>query len=316
MQGFPGTAPAPVCADLRAFHDPLPAMASVSGSRIRAIFLWIAAFLVMVAAGRYQRLTGPTYPLGGSATIGGVEIQYEFLRSETTDRDARVALPIVFDGQGGVLHWKRYGTDDAWTAVPMTPRGDSLVAFLPKQPAAGKLAYFLDVSAPDGTVPIAADDPVIIRFKGPVPLPVLLAHVLAMFIAMMIAVRAAFEVIVNREGGRRLALVALVLMTIGGLVLGPIVQKYAFGAYWTGFPWGYDLTDNKTLLMWIAWALATGAYYTANASVRRIRRAIVIVAAMVMLGVYLIPHSMGGSQLDYSKVDEGVHPADAIGTGD
>ena len=34
------------------------------------------------------------------------------------------------------------------------------------------------------------------------------------------------------------------------------VQKAAFGAYWTGFPFGYDLTDNKTVLMWLAWVLA------------------------------------------------------------
>lgn len=277
--------------------------------------LWVLAFLIMVAAGRYQRLTGPTYPLAGSVTIGEATIGYEFLRSETTGKDARVALFKVVPNMAANLSYRRYGTNDPWSTVPMPTVGDSLVSFLPRQPAAGKLEYFLDVSAGNALGGIAKDEPVIIRFKGAVPLAVLLAHVLAMFIAMMVAVRAAMGALRGEAGSKRLAIVALVLMTIGGLILGPIVQKYAFGEYWTGFPFGYDLTDNKTLIMWIAWALAVGSYYTTYAVVQRLRRYIVALAAIVMLVVYLIPHSLGGSQLDYDKVDQGVDPSEAIETG-
>jgi hypothetical protein len=106
-------------------------------------------------------------------------------------------------------------------------------------------------------------------------------------------------------------------MTVGGMVLGPIVQKYAFGAYWTGFPWGYDLTDNKTLIMWLAWIAAC-------AVLGRPRRKdvpgwkgrlTVFAAAAVMTVVYLIPHSLRGSQLDYTQVETGVDPAEAIESG-
>jgi hypothetical protein len=45
-----------------------------------------------------------------------------------------------------------------------------------------------------------------------------------------------------------------------------------------------------------------------------ISRLTVIIAALVMTGVYLIPHSMRGSELDYSQVDQGVDPAAAVGT--
>jgi hypothetical protein len=34
-----------------------------------------------------------------------------------------------------------------------------------------------------------------------------------------------------------------------------------------------------------------------------------------MLAVYLVPHSMRGSELDYSQLEEGVDPAEAIETG-
>jgi len=104
-------------------------------------------------------------------------------------------------------------------------------------------------------------------------------------------------------------------MTLGGLVLGPFVQKAAFGHYWTGFPWGYDLTDNKTLLMWGVWVLAA---LVAGPKPRRREgwsRAAVLAATLAMAVVYLIPHSMRGSQLDYSKVKAGGDAKDAVVTG-
>ena len=48
----------------------------------------------------------------------------------------------------------------------------------------------------------------------------------------------------------------LVLFTAGGMILGPVVQYYAFGDLWTGIPFGWDLTDNKTLIALIFWILA------------------------------------------------------------
>jgi hypothetical protein len=101
------------------------------------------------------------------------------------------------------------------------------------------------------------------------------------------------------------------------MILGPIVQKYAFGAFWTGFPLGYDLTDNKTLLMWLVWVGACGALGLRGAGTRRERagRAAVVLATILMLAVYLVPHSLRGSQLDYERLEQGVDPADAIRTG-
>ena len=40
----------------------------------------------------------------------------------------------------------------------------------------------------------------------------------------------------------------LLLLAVGGFILGPLVQNYAFGELWTGVPFGWDLTDNKTLI--------------------------------------------------------------------
>lgn len=54
--------------------------------------------------------------------------------------------------------------------------------------------------------------------------------------------RAGLAALLNLNDIRKLAFIALGGMTLGGMILGPIVQKYAFGEYWTGFPFGGDLT--------------------------------------------------------------------------
>ncbi len=48
----------------------------------------------------------------------------------------------------------------------------------------------------------------------------------------------------------------LFLFIAGGMILGPLVQYFAFGELWTGIPFGWDLTDNKTLIALIFWILA------------------------------------------------------------
>ena len=106
------------------------------------------------------------------------------------------------------------------------------------------------------------------------------------------------------EGVRKLAWTTLGLMTVGGMILGPVVQKYAFGAFWTGWPFGYDLTDNKTLIMWIVWVFAALVLWKRRTPRDWAARGAVLVAAVVMMVVYLIPHSLRGSELDYSQLEE------------
>jgi hypothetical protein len=98
-------------------------------------------------------------------------------------------------------------------------------------------------------------------------------------------------------------------------VLGPIVQKHAFGAYWTGWPVGEDLTDNKTLGMWLAWLAAVVVFRLRKTPFDRIARATTVAAALLMITVYLVPHSLRGSQLDYARLEKGCAAQDAITTG-
>ncbi|MFN7957898.1 MAG: hypothetical protein U0P46_06220 [Holophagaceae bacterium] len=286
-------------------------------SRFRTALLWTLAVLLMAATVVYQRRTGPTHPLRGAVNVSGRTVAYRLIRSEETVREARVALPDP--GLPAFLVWRRFPTQEAWTRqamIPETTRGVVEVAgYLPQQPPAGKVEYTIEIADPAGTRRIPAGDPIVLRFKGPVSTPLLLAHLSMMFIAVLVGLRAGLEAIFGAAAPRRLLWITLGCMTLGGLILGPFVQKAAFGHYWTGFPWGYDLTDNKTLLMWGAWVLAALAAGPRPRGRDGWSRAAVLAAALAMAVVYLIPHSMRGSQLDYSKVKAGADAKEAVVTG-
>jgi hypothetical protein len=208
-------------------------------------------------------------------------------------------------GVTGLVRYRRYPTDEPFRDVAMGREGDTLVALLPSQPPAGKLEYFAVLEAPSGPVRVPEGEPIVMRFKGDVPTLLLVTHVFTMFVSMMIGVRAALAAAVGRLEARRYAWVAVVGIAIGGLVLGPIVQKHAFGAYWTGWPFGTDLTDDKTLVMWLGWVAAVVAFWRRRDPLDRLARAVTIAAAVVMIAVYVVPHSLRGTELDYSKLEAG-----------
>jgi hypothetical protein len=119
-----------------------------------------------------------------------------------------------------------------------------------------------------------------------------------MFAAMLVSTRAGLEIFMKEPNYKKLAFWTLGLLAVGGMALGMFVQKFAFGEYWTGVPFGFDLTDNKTLLAFIGWIIAIIAIFKSKKPAYWI-----IGAAIFMLIIFLIPHSMFGSELDPTKIN-------------
>ncbi len=261
--------------------------------------LWTLAVVVTLASAVWQRVSGPTYPVRGAAAVGGTAVSYRLLRSHGGPGDQPVRVTAPDPAVSGTLAWRRYPSSEAWRFVPMTREGDALVGALPHQPPAGKLAYQVRLSRGADTA-LFPERPAVTRFKGDVPAAVLIPHVLAMFTAMLLSTAAGLFALAGRES-RGLALATLVLLAAGGLVLGPVVQKLAFGAYWTGIPFGYDLTDNKTLVAAVAWAAAALAQRGGRPG-----RGAVILAACLTLAVFAVPHSVWGSQIRWDATPAAV----------
>ena len=261
--------------------------------------LWIIAIVLTLASAVYQRMTGPTHPIRLSDTFGGVEVKARLPRSHSISSDMVVKIKVVDTEAAADLKWRKWPTSDEWTSVPMTRDGEHLSASIPAQPSAGKVEYSIQVEKGRDVWRLTGDEAVVARFKGDVPAYVLIPHILAMFLGMLWANRSGLEALTGGKSLARQARTTLGLLVFGGLFLGPIVQKYAFGAYWTGWPLGGDLTDNKLAVGVLAWVIAVimcnGRRITARA------RVFTVIASIVILGVYMIPHSMNGSTLDYES---------------
>jgi hypothetical protein len=277
-------------------------------SNLKSILWWIFALFFTIAMARYQKMTGPTYPISGKTTLNGNEIKYELIRTAENDGDAEIAFHVPDTSITGSITYKRFKSHDSLTTVPLTRKNDTLFFMMPKQPAAGKMMYEVVLNVGEQQVILKAKDNdfVVMRFKGPVPMSVLLPHIIFMFLGLLFSTRTAIEAL--RGGARtfKLALWTLGFLILGGLILGPVVQKYAFGAYWTGWPFADgvsfnlfamgDLTDNKTLIMVLAWILAIFKLKKDPNN-----KFWPVFAAVTVLIVYLIPHSMLGSEIDHTK---------------
>ncbi len=262
---------------------------------LKKVLLWTLAVIITLAAAVYQRVTGPTYPVDGSIDVDSRTVTYSLPRSHNGDGDQLVAVKIGNAPIAGTLHYKRYQVDEPFYHQDMLQEGDSLYEFLPHQPPAGKLEYYVTLNLPDSTVYLPGQETVVIRYTGAVPLGILIAHIFFIFMGMLWSNRTGLEALTAKPNTKSLTIVTVVLLFVGGLIFGPIVQKLAFGDLWTGVPFGWDLTDNKTLIFVVVWGIALWRHrYSANP------RYIVLAAALVTIIMYLIPHSVLGSTLDYN----------------
>lgn len=254
------------------------------------------AIVITLIAVIYQRSTGPTYPK--KIDIGTERsVRVKLPRSHGGKTNAPVEIPKLKEITGVSLTYKRYPTRDEWTTIELEDKGNRFFTSLPNQPPAGKLTYFLEISyKDDSTQKISSkEDPVYIRYKGEVPTFILAPHIFAMFFSMLLSVVALFEAIFKTQSYKLIGRITLACLMGGGMILGPIVQKYAFGVYWAGFPYDYDLTDNKLLIAVIAWTMGVALSW------KNTRKWPTIAAAIILFAVYSIPHSMQGSEFDYDK---------------
>ncbi len=268
---------------------------------------WTLAVLITLTAVVYQRMTGPTNPKRVEFRLDENEYKLRFPRSlETTltlenyryiadYNEVKIKISAE-DAPAMVVYYKVYPGGDTLIKTEAAYDGDYYIFNLPSQPPAGKLIYYPLLKCENGEeVLIEKEEGLIVRFKSPVPAWALVPHVLLMFIAMLLANYTAFAALFFKNRAVRYSLLVIITMGVGGLIFGPIVQNYAFGAYWTGWPFGGDLTDNKTLFAFIVWVVA----WLMNR--KRSLRYLFVIAALVTLLVYSIPHSTAGSEFDHEK---------------
>jgi hypothetical protein len=286
---------------------------------MKKLILWFLAFLITISAAIYQRMTGPTYPQRFDVTLNDTIHELKLVRSLSLNEKPEVRLNINDTSVRAKLYYKRFKTgeeyrvtDFSYKILPVNSfimnkifriyEEKGLFANVPQEPPAGKLQYYFEITDSKGTRSYLRETPVVIRFKGDVPAFVLIPHILLMFLAMLFSTLAGLMSVIKFPLYKKFGIWTLILFIAGGFVLGPLVQYFAFNEIWTGIPFGWDLTDNKTLIALIFWILAVVM------NRKKERPLYTAMAAVVLLLVFSIPHSLFGSELNYSsgQVTQGI----------
>ena len=182
-------------------------------------------------------------------------------------------------------------------------------ACFPEREKGMKIEYWITASNAGGAevrVPENAGKFVVLTYKGKASNLVVVAHVLFMFAAfffMVMSFLAAIDILRGREDKKnavRAARWVLATSFIGCWPLGFILNYQTFGPLWEGFPFGYDITDNKTQVIFILWLvcmlLAWGSFIGKGEERDRLGRrafALAIVASFaVSLALFILPHSL------------------------
>ena len=249
---------------------------------------WLLAIVITLVLSIYQRMTGPTYPKRITVELKGESYKIKLPRSGV-QHDEMVTLKGIPSDVSSQIHYRRYPSADEYTTADFVWEDSVWQAVLPVQPVAGKLQYYITVDGKD----YLKDEPVVIRFRNDVPASILVPHILLMFAAMLFAVYT-FLLVVTRGKYSLWLKITIGTLFVGGFILGPLVQHAAFGPWWAGFPYGTDLTDNKTVISFLFFivALATLRW--------KYNKLVVCLAVLVMIVIFSIPHSTYGSEYDYT----------------
>jgi hypothetical protein len=264
----------------------------------RTIWFWLAAVAITLAAIIFQRKTGPTYPQKVDFVVDTVDVTVELPRSHEVDKPLQISIPALPWEYTAKLYHRPYPLDTTWTEEPpFWPEEGKFVSYLPEvSQKAAKLEYFIQVeNFSSGEVANFPETPIVIRYKGSVPAWALIPHIILIFMALIFSSLSGVMAAFKHERHKLWGVITLLFILVGGLIFGPIVQKFAFDHYWTGFPFGQDLTDNKTLIMFVVWLIAVlinrkGKVPIANT-----------MAAIFTLAIYCIPHSLRGSEFNYES---------------
>jgi len=190
--------------------------------------IWTISVLITLGAAVYQRLTGPTYPEVYKLNLENQTIKISLPTSHGGETDKRIRIKEVDKHIQGFLVFRRFPTNEPWDTIYMQREKNYLTGSLPVQPPAGKLEYYLFLKTDTETIRVNSQ-PVIIRFKGRVPGYIMIPHILFIFAAMLFSTVTGFFAINNYSPYRTFSWVTLTLLIVGGLILGPVIQKFAFG---------------------------------------------------------------------------------------
>jgi len=241
----------------------------------------------------------------------------------TADLDVIVSGGLVPEDAVIALYYEPRTTIAAETGSPparieaITIPGHGLVyrVSVPNQGRGSEFSYRFQLEDAAGrmlaTIPVkeSEDRPkqLWFRFEGSRSDILLIVHILCMFgsfLLMVMVILTAFEDMRNRAVRIRLGkqtLWATIILFLGTFPIGIWLEYQVYATYWTGIPFGRDITDSKALIIFIYWLvmlyLLRGSALSGDPRKDVIgataARWVAVVGVVLSLALYLVPHSSG-----------------------
>jgi hypothetical protein len=227
------------------------------------------AFLLTIIFLIFSRKTAAVRSVHETVQHHGISIEHNTVPKQVGDE-----IPVIsarVEGASQVRLVYKIGEEGEYASVEMLPKsGEEKVfsASIPWHPKAVKAWYYLEAVdlRDEGEVKVVLPvkksgqvRPVRLKFEGVVPAYIVIPHVLCIFAAIFFAILTVFSAIDLKRGtgtlrkSVKLCGVTVFLLFLGFFPFGWAMNYFAFGVLWEAFPFGRDVTDNKSQIMILFW---------------------------------------------------------------
>jgi hypothetical protein len=276
----------------------------------------LVAFLFTLLLLVFTRKTSAVRSVYKMVEKGGIRIEHYTVPKQVGDDVPIISAKVK--GASEVNLFYKIGKDGEYQSVKMSPKqedANDFEASIPLHPKGMKAWYYLEaVGQSEGdevkvTLPEENSGqvkPIRHKFEGRVPAYIVIPHVLSIFGAFFFATLSLFSAIDLKKGkgtlrrSVKICAITLLLLFIGFFPLGWAMNYFAFGVLWEAFPFGRDVTDNKSQIMFLFWLFTLfmvkgtlwGKAEQKNLISAQDYSTLVIVSFVATIIILAIPHSL------------------------
>ncbi len=205
----------------------------------------------------------------------GIEILHEPIKNTTNTEGYKVraivntshALELKY--QGVKVFYSTNGQTYKMLEMKQSSNSNEYIGTIPGQVAGTEINYYLSVIDMNDHItqqpkyaPYHTYSFSILPSKGEATPALLIIHVLFIVGAIIFVLASGFYSVKYLRTGKgfnksvQMAGIATGMIFIGGFPLGFIIAYQVYGTPWTGIPFGWDITDNKTLVILLYWVIS------------------------------------------------------------
>lgn len=262
-------------------------------------FLVFCGFIAMMIAPREK-----------VAESGDLKMIHTEETDATVDQDFLVMVRVIYPGDIDSLKVKlRYyresefhilsmenlsGTEYYGVMVPGYSIGQRTYYYLEADDASGQRVVLPEGATDDFRTEY---DYFKIRFEGKASFILLLLHIVLMIAAIFYLIHALYYAMYFLQTDEkslhmvRSVNTGILAFFITGFPIGWIIEKQVIGNYWEGIPFGWDITDSKTLIILLLWVVFILLQRRGVITLKGYARWVIINTIITIL-LFLLPHSL------------------------